>query len=154
MRRPKTSIPLGPSLASGIGLLLAVAAAFSSPEGAPVGGMAMRVWVPLPDWLVFGAVATVSIASLTFIALGLSWRRRRKSGDDNHEQYQEAEKVPNLFKIILVLLALTPAAMMGGAIFWLSQSSSVPALVGSVGADRFDEPHAIEEAAIRPASSV
>jgi len=31
----------------------------------------MRVWVPLPDWLVIGAVVAVSIASLTFIAIGL-----------------------------------------------------------------------------------
>src|SRR5947208_7872846 len=154
MRRPKTHIPLGASLASGIGLLLAVAGAFSSPEGEQVGGLAMRVWVPLPDWLVFGAVAAVSIASLTFIALGLSWRRRRKSDDGDYEPDQETEKTPLLLKIALTLLALAPGAIMGGAILWLSQSSVIPASVGSVGANRFEEYQAIEEAPIRSASSV
>jgi len=154
MRRPKTHIPLGASLASSIGLLLAVAGAFSSPEGEPVGGLAMRVWVPLPDWLVFGAVAAVSIASLTFIALGLSWRRRRKSDDGDYEPDQETEKTPRLLKLVLILLALAPGAIMSGAIFWLSQSSVIPASVGSVGANRFEEYQAIEEAPIRSASSV
>src|SRR5205085_11033616 len=114
-RQTRVPVPLGPSLACGIGLLLAISSGFSSPEGEPVGGLAMRVWVPLPDWLVFGAVAAASIASLTFIALGLSWRRRRKSDDDDYEPDQETEKTPFLLKIALVLLALAPGAIMGGA---------------------------------------
>ena len=116
--------------------------------------MAMRVWVPLPDWLVIGAVVAVSIASLTFIAIGLGWRRRRKNDDDGYEEHQEAEQIPILLKIAVILLALAPGAMMAGAIFWLSQSSLLPAPAGSVGGSRFEEHQAIDDAPLRPASSV
>ena len=153
-RQTRVPVPLGPSLACGIGLLLAISSGFSSPEGEPVDGLAMRVWVPLPDWLVIGAVVAVSIASLTFIAIGLGWRRRRKNDDDGYEEHQEAEQIPILLKIAVILLALAPGAMMAGAIFWLSQSSLLPAPAGSVGGSRFEEHQAIDDAPLRPASSV
>jgi hypothetical protein len=59
-------------------------------------------------------------------------------------------------KVFLIVVALAPGAMVGGAIFWLTQSdvSVVPAPVGSIGANRSDESHGIEEHPARPASSV
>jgi len=54
----------------------------------------------------------------------------------------------------VILLALAPGAMMAGAIFWLSQSSLLPAPAGSVGGSRFEEHQAIDDAPLRPASSV
>src|SRR5207302_9018288 len=105
-RQTRVPVPLGPSLACGIGLLLAISSGFSSPEGEPEAGLAMRVRVPLPDWLVIGAVVAVSIASLTFIAIGLGWRRRRNHQDDVYEEHQGAEQTSSLLKIAVILLAL------------------------------------------------
>src|SRR5438477_9985876 len=105
-RQTRVPVPLGPSLACGIGFLLAISSGFSSPEGEPVDGLAIRVWVPLPDWLVIGAVVAVSIASLTFIAIGLGWRRRRHNEDDGYEEPHEAEQIPLTSKLALILRAL------------------------------------------------
>jgi hypothetical protein len=156
MRDNKAPRQLGPRVASGVGLLLAIAAALSSPEGQPVGGLATRVWIPLPDWLAFGAAAAVSIASLIFIAMALGWRRSRQTDQDDHQQYRVAEKIPILLKVFLILVALAPGAMVGGAVFWLNQSdvSVVPAPLGSVDADRSDDSHGIEEPPAVPASSI
>jgi hypothetical protein len=132
---PETDRPplrLGPRLATGIGLLLAVAATLASPEDAPLGGRAVRVFVPLPDRLVIAAVASLSVAGLIFVALSLTRRRPPKKGEEEIEQYHGPQKVPPVLAIFLIVLALTPGAVLAGAICWLARSgvSMIPGVAG------------------------
>src|SRR5215471_12629736 len=126
---------VGPILATVIGLVLAMAGALSSPDGASAPGVATRIWVPLPAWLGYGTAAAVSLASLTFIGMALGSRRRRKNGDDDFEEAHEPEKVPILFKVLLILLVLAPGLVMAGATYWFRQSSDLPVPVASAGFD-------------------
>ena len=114
-------LPFGPRLACGVGLLLAIAGAFASPDGSAVEGLARRVWVPLPDWLVIGAVVAFSLASLIFIALTRPWRRIRREREED-DLRDEGEPVPPLLAALLFVLSLTPAAVLIGAILWFAQS--------------------------------
>jgi hypothetical protein len=111
----------GPGLTAGIGLVLAIAGALSSPEGTPPAGFATRIWVPLPDWLGYGTAAAVSLASLTLIAMTLGRRQRRNEVDDYEPR--EPERVPSLFKVLLIVLALTPGTMIAAVTYWFGQSS-------------------------------
>lgn len=153
---------LGPKLITGVGLLLAIAGTLASPEGMPLESLPSRVFVPLPDWLTIGAVAALSVASLVFIAMILPRPRpRRKKGEDDYEMYYEPRKVPPLLAVFLLLLALTPGAILGGAIWWLGRSnvSVVPRSAGMIAgsphpgasAPAFQPP---SEAPSRPASPV
>src|SRR5829696_6768899 len=124
---PTGGIPplrLGPRSVCGIGLLLAIAGAFASPEGVAVEDLAKRVWVPLPDWLVIGAVAAFSLASLIFTAMTRPWRRMRRQPEED-EPRDEAEPVPPLLAAVLFLLSLTPAAILIGAILWFASDFAV-----------------------------
>jgi hypothetical protein len=49
-------------------------------------------------------------------------RPRRKKGEDDYEMYHEPQRVPPILAVFLILLALTPGAILGGAIFWLGRS--------------------------------
>jgi Domain of unknown function (DUF4129) len=141
---------LGPKLATGIGLLLAIAGMLAAPEGGPIDGQATRVFIPLPNWLMVGSVAAVSLASLIFVAMGLPWRGRRATGE--FERYHEPQKVSPILAIFLILLALTPGAILGGTLYWLGRSE-VSALPG-ITADALLSPvlRAIEELPAGPAS--
>jgi hypothetical protein len=65
---------LGPSLIAGFGLSLALAGVLATPEGPPVEGLARRVFLPLPDWLIITAGAAFSIASLLLVTIVWYWR--------------------------------------------------------------------------------
>jgi uncharacterized protein DUF4129 len=138
-------------LLTGIGFVLAAAGALSSPDGASAPGVVTRVWVPLPAWLGYGTAAAVSIASITFIGMALGSRRRRKNKDDDFEEAHEPEKVPILFKVLLILLALAPGLVMAGATYWVGQSSDLRIPVGSAG---FDASGLMENGPSLPASPV
>jgi Domain of unknown function (DUF4129) len=133
---------ISPMLIAGLGLMLAIAGSLAAPEGVPLETLQSRVSVPLPDWLIIGAVAAMSVASLVFILMVLPQpRRRRKKGENDYEMYYEQRKVPPLLGVLLLLLALTPGAMLGAAIYWLGRSEVpiVPSGVGIVAAS----PHAL-----------
>ena len=119
-RRAIPPLRPGPRLATGIGLLLAIAATLASPEGTLLGGRAARVFVPLPDWLIIAAVVSLCLASLILIAMSLAWRRPQS--EEDIEEYHEPQKVPPIVAICLILLALTPVAILFGAIYWLALS--------------------------------
>jgi hypothetical protein len=143
-------VRLGPKLVTAIGLLLAIAGTLAAPEGRPIQGVVTRVFVPLPDWLTVGAVCAVSLASLIFIGMSLRWRRPPKNGEEEFERYDEPQKVSPILGIFLILLALTPGAVLGGALYWLVQPnvSVPPSLAGiTVPAHR-----AVEEQPAEPTS--
>jgi Domain of unknown function (DUF4129) len=144
------AVRLGPTLLTGIGLLLAIAGSIAAPEGVPLETLPPRVSVPLPGWLIIGAVVALSIASLVFIVMILPQPRpRRKKGEDDDEMYYQPRKVPPLLGALLLLLALTPGAMLGGAIYWLGRSEvSVVPHGGAIGAG---SPHTLApQPSIRP----
>lgn len=153
---------LGPKLVTGVGLLLAIAGTLASPEGVPLENLPSRVFVPLPDWLIIGALAALAIASLIFIAMILPRPRpRRKKGEQDYEMYHEPQRVPPILAVFLLLLALTPGAMLGGAIYWLDRSEmSVVPHSGGMLAGRSHPPaqapasESRPEAPSRPASPV
>jgi hypothetical protein len=118
---PGRSPRVGPKLVCCIGLLLAVAGGFALPEGAAVENWAVRVWVPLPDWLVVAAVASFSIACLIVIAMTRPWRRIRRREDDELKK-EEEEPAPAWMSALLFLLSMIKTAMLIAAIFWLAQS--------------------------------
>lgn len=128
---------LGPSLIAGAGLSLAIAGAIASPEGVPIEGLAARVFVALPDWLIITASAAFSIAGLVLVAAVLAAGRRRQS-EDEYELSRQPQKTSPLVVVVLVLLALAPGAMMGGVLVWLALSdvSVVPRPGGMTLGDR------------------
>ncbi len=150
------SLRLGPKLATGIGLLLAIAGTLAAPDGAPIAGLASRVFVPLPDWLIIAAVTAFSIASLLLYALSLRLRRAAKQGEDEYERYHEPEKIPRILGVLLILLALTPGAILGGTLYWLGRSdvSLLPGLAGIADAPPSPAPRATDERPAVPASPV
>jgi hypothetical protein len=117
---PAPSPRLGPKLVCCVGLLLAIAGGFALPEGTAVENWAVRIWVPLPHWLVVAAVASFSIACLIVIAMTRPWRRIHRQEEDELEK--EAEPAPPWMAALMFLLSLTQAAMLIAAIFWLAQS--------------------------------
>ncbi len=144
---------LGPRVLTGIGLLLAIAGALAAPEGVPITGLATRVFVALPDWLIVAAVAALSIATLMLLAMTLPWRR--KQGEDDDERYHEPLTIPPIVKVFLILLALMPGTLLGGAIWWLGRADvSIVPRAGGITAGNPPAPRAIEKEPARPASSV
>lgn len=136
-------------MTTGIGLILAIAGALSTPEAVPPAGFATRVWVPLPDWLGYGTAAAFSLASFTIIAMTLGRRRRRNEGD--YEEARELEKVATFFKALLIVLALTPGLLIGAATYWFGQSSHLPALASGLGLSAFGS---MEKVPAMPASPI
>jgi len=113
---------LGPSLVAGVGLSLALAGVLASPDGAPIKGLATRVFLPLPDWLIVTAGIAFSIAGVILLAIILSAARRRRQAEPEDELYHQPQKTSPLVVVLLVLLALAPGAMMGGVLVWLALS--------------------------------
>jgi hypothetical protein len=113
---------LGPSLIAGAGLSLALAGAIAAPEGAPIEGVATRVFLSLPDWLIVTAGAAFSIAGLVLMAVVLAAGRRRRQSEDEYELSRQPQKTSPLVVVLLVLLALAPGAIMGGVLVWLALS--------------------------------
>jgi hypothetical protein len=111
---------LGPSLIAGAGLSLALAGAIAAPEGAPIEGVATRVFLSLPDWLIVTAGAAFSIAGLVLMAVVLAAGRRRRQSEDEYELSRQPQKTSPLVVVLLVLLALAPGAIMGGVLVWLA----------------------------------
>jgi hypothetical protein len=114
----------GAKLAAGLGLVLAIAGAVAPPDGRSIEGLATRVSVPLPDWLVIASVAALSISSLTFIAMVWSRRRRRENGKDEGE-LQQAQRMSPVLAVFSVLLALAPPALLVWAIIAQSDGSAI-----------------------------
>jgi hypothetical protein len=143
---------LVPTVFAGIGLALAIAGTLASPEGPPVAGLAERISIPLPDWLIIAATVSLSLAMLIFLAMLVPWRRpRKKKGDDDFELYHEPQRVPPLLGVFLLLLALLPGAVLGGALFWLGQEQvTVTPGADAVGAARPPVPPALSPAAPHP----
>lgn len=111
-----------PSIVTGIGLVLAIAGALASPESMPLESLATRVTVSLPNWVIIAAVISLSAASLIFLAIILLRPRRpRKKGEDGYEIYHEPQKIPPILVVVLILLALTPGGVLGGAILWFGR---------------------------------
>jgi hypothetical protein len=101
----------GAKLAAGLGLVLAIAGSLAPPDGRSTEGLATRVSVPLPDWLVIASVAALSISSLTFIAMVWSQRRRLENGKDE-EELQQAQQISPVLTAFSLLLALAPPALL------------------------------------------
>jgi Domain of unknown function (DUF4129) len=133
---------LGPKLATGIGLLLAIAGTLAAPEGGPIDGQGTRVFVPLPDWLTIGTMAAVALASLIFIARSLSWR---PPGKDEFERYHEPQKLSPILAVLLIVLALMPGAILGGTLYWIGRSEVHPSLAGITAAAPPSPAPAIDE---------
>jgi len=139
-------------LVTGIGLLLAVAATLAAPEGVPLEGLGTRIFVPLPDWLIIGTMAAVALASLIFIARSLP---SRPPGKDELERYHEPQKLSPILAVLLIVMALTPGAILGGTLYWLARSEVHPGLAGiTADAAPSPPPGAIDERAAGPASPV
>jgi hypothetical protein len=120
----QTALRLAPAIAAAFGLVLALAGAFAPPEGAPGDAIAAHLVLPLPGWLVLAAVIALGLASLIFLAIIVQRpRRRKKKGDDDFELYYEPRKIPPILAVALLLLALAPGAVLGGAIFWFGQTN-------------------------------
>jgi hypothetical protein len=138
-----SGVRYAPPLAAAVGLVLALAGVLAPPQGDLAGGAPTRVWVPLPGWLIVSAVAALSIASLILIAMILPRPRpRRKKGEEDYEMYREPQKLPPILAVSLLLLALLPGAILGGAIFWLGRTGSpvVPHSGGIVAGTQAEAP--------------
>ena len=113
------SFRFAPTILAAIGLTLAIAGAVTPQQQAPLGGLATRIALPLPDWIVIAAMASLSLASLIFIVIALPRaRRRRKKGENEYEIYHEPRKIPPWVVVALLLVATAPAAVLGGAVIW------------------------------------
>jgi hypothetical protein len=114
----------GPAVVAGIGFVLAIAGTLSTAEGPPsLDRVASRIAIPLPGWLVAAALAALSVASLAFLATALPRRRRRKNDDDDFVLYHEPRRIPPLVAVALIVAALMPGALLGGAIFWFGHEN-------------------------------
>jgi hypothetical protein len=138
-------------LVTGVGLLLAIAGTLAAPVGVPIEGLGTRVFVPLPDWLIIGTMAAVALASLIFIARSLS---SRPPGKDEIERYHEPQKLSPMLAVLLIVLALTPGAILGGTLYWLAQPDVYPGLAATAADAAPSPPPAIDERPAGPASPV
>jgi hypothetical protein len=121
---PNDSSPQRPKarLVAGLGLVLAIAGSLALPEGPSIEGLAMRVSVLLPDWLVIASVAALSISSLIFIALVWS----RGGGDeDEDEVQQEPQRTSPALATLFFFLTLTPPILLAWAILTQSDGSGI-----------------------------
>ncbi len=124
---------LGPILATGAGLALALAGTFAVPVVSSTEAVTRRVTVALPDWLAAVAFASVVLAAAIGIVLVLPRPRpRRKKGEDEYEMYQEPRRLPPLLGIALIVLALSPAAALTGVLFWFGHETIAPSERGSI----------------------
>jgi hypothetical protein len=119
---------LGLGVIAAIGLLLAVAGTLAPRPGAPPGSLATPLSLQLPDWLVGAAVIASTAASLLFLVLVFARPRTRRKKDDEHIQYVEPRKLNPLVAVLLIVLALTPAGILGGAIIWLDRGAASPGI--------------------------
>lgn len=146
---PAPPLRLGPKLVTGVGLVLAIAGTLAAPDGVPLEGLGTRIFVPLPDWLTIGTVAAVALASLVFIARSLP---RRPPGEDESERYHEPQKLSLILAVLLVVLALTPCAILGGTLYWLAQPDVQPGIAATAADAAPPPPPAIDERPVGPAS--
>ena len=131
--RPKPALParLGPGLVAGLGLLLAIAGTLAPREGAPSGWLATPLSLQLPDWLVVTAVIALTAASLLFLALVFARPRTGRKKDDEHVLYVEPRRLNPVVAGLLIMLALTPAGILGGAIGWLHREGDAHETAGA-----------------------
>ena len=125
---------LGPPLAIAAGFVLALAATLAGPVATPGGeSVARRVTVALPEWLVVASCASVLLAgAIGIVTVFPRSRRRRKRGEDEYEMYQEPRRLPPLLGIVLIGIALSPAAALTGLLFWFGHESAWPPERGSI----------------------
>jgi hypothetical protein len=121
---PKASSPqrLGARLVASLGLVLAIAGSLARHEEPSIVGLATRVSVLLPDWLVIASVAALSISSVTFIAL--IWSRRRQDEDEDELQ-QEPQRTSPALATFFFFLTLTPPTLLAWAIIAQSDGSGI-----------------------------
>jgi hypothetical protein len=113
-----------PKVVAFTGLLLAIAGAFASPEERSWDAAARRIWVPLPDWLITTAVASLSIAILVFLVMARPWRRMRKDEQEDTVD-DEPQPLPRWLSALLLLVSLIQCAVIVAGILWLAQSYSL-----------------------------
>lgn len=115
---------------AGLGLLLAIAGTLAPRKGAPPGLLAVPLSLQLPNWLVVAAVTALTAASLLFLVLVFARPRTRRKNGEEHIEYSEPRKLNPVVVVLLILLALTPAGILGGAIFWLNRTGVSPGIPG------------------------
>jgi hypothetical protein len=122
--RPKHVLPVrfGPGAIAALGLLLGISGTLAPRQGAAAGSLAAPLNLQLPDWLVVAAVTALTAASLLFLVLVFARPRTRRKKDDEHIQYIEPRKLNPVVAALLIVLALTPAGILGGAIFWFNRT--------------------------------
>lgn len=107
---------------AGLGLLLGIAGTSSPREGARPGSLAVPLKLQLPGWLVVAAVTALTAASLLFLVLLFARPRTRRKKGEEHIEYSEPRKLNPVVAMLLIVLALTPAGILGGAIFWFDRA--------------------------------
>lgn len=135
---PVAARPLGPLIATAVGLVLALAGTLAAPGTGPADTLARRVTVALPDWLAVAVFVSVLLAGAIGIVLVFPRpRRRRKKGEDEYEMYQEPRRVPPLLGVALIVLALAPAAALTGVLVWFGHNGAAPPERGSIVSQHF-----------------
>jgi hypothetical protein len=107
---------------TGLGLLLAIAGTSAPRKGASPRLLAVPLSLQLPGWLVVAAVTALTAASLLFLVLVFARPRTRRKTGEEHIEYSEPRKLNPVAAVLLIVLALTPAGILGGAIFWFHRS--------------------------------
>ena len=111
-------LPLDAPAAAGWGALaiagLAVAfAALGGLRQAPSAGAAVRVALELPDPLVAGVVALITLAGLVMLGVLFGRRRpRRRPGEEEFELYHEPPKVSPWVVALVLFMDLVPLALL------------------------------------------
>ena len=113
-----------PTILAAIGLTLAIASAVTPQQQAPLGGLATRIALPLPDSIVIAAMASLSLASLIFTAMAFA-ASATYGGENEYEIYHEPRKIPP-WVVVALLLMLRRRSVLGGAVISYEQHQPYP----------------------------
>jgi hypothetical protein len=155
---------IAPAILTAIGLILAIAGTLAPRQRTQLGALPARIILPVPAWLVIALLVSLSLASLILLASALRRRQRRRKkgeGENDYEIYHEPQKIPPLLVATLIVVAVAPAAGLGGAILW--GRGHEPYVAASPGGPAIQHPAAMSPASpqrsprkthSRPASAV
>jgi Domain of unknown function (DUF4129) len=124
---------LGPAAVAACGLILAFAGVLASDTRGSGGALAGPLTAPLPEWLVLATAAAIGSAALLFLALVFGAPRRRRKKDDEFVEYTEPRKLHPAMALLLLLLALSPGAILAGVLLWFQPSGAPAWQAGSLG---------------------